>query len=304
MSNSINITFWGVRGSTPCANSENMHYGGNTTCVQIEVSGLDELLIFDCGTGFRNLGNALINSEEHLRGRIFITHPHWDHLQGFPFFKPFYDAQSWFRIYMPPQGGIGCSEILQGHMSKTFFPVSMDMLEADLDCESFQPGKKLFEGFTVDYMWATHTVPTAIYKISVGDKSIIFAPDNELMQDGREVSNKFDEQLRAFIHGADLLIHDAQFSREEYKAKIGWGHSAWEDVIDIAAQEKVKRLSLTHHDPDNDDETLSEIEAQVHSYVGSKFEEISLAKEGQTIRLPLTKADKVSVKGVQIRNNT
>lgn len=296
MSNAINIKFWGVRGSTPCANSENMHYGGNTTCAQIEVPGLDELLIFDCGTGFRNLGNVLLNSGEHLRGRIFITHPHWDHLQGFPFFKPFYDEQSWFRIYMPPQGDIGCKQILQGHMSNTFFPVSMDMLEADLDCETFQPGKKLFDGFTVDYIWATHTVPTAIYKISIGDKSIIFAPDNEIMQNGGKISEKFEKEFSAFIQGADLLIHDAQFSREEYKAKIGWGHSAWEDVVDIAAKANVKRLSLTHHDPDNDDDKLAEIEAQVRSYAGSKFEEVGLAKEGQTVSLPLTKANKVSIK--------
>lgn len=296
MNVTADIKFWGVRGSTPCANSENMQYGGNTTCAQIEIPGLDELLIFDCGTGFRNLGNALINSDTHLRGRIFITHPHWDHVQGFPFFKPFYDGQSWFRIYMPPQQDIGCKEILQGHMSNTFFPVSMEMLEADLDYETFQPGKKLFKGFEVEYMWATHTVPTAMYKISVGDIKIIFAPDNELMKDGEEKTAKFEERLRSFIHGADLLIHDAQFSRHEYKSRIGWGHSAWENVVDIAAEENVKRLSLTHHDPDNNDEALSEIEAKVRSYAGSKFEEISLAKEGQTIRLPLTKADKIVAK--------
>lgn len=197
---------------------------------------------------------------------------------------------------MPPQGDIGCKQILQGHMSNTFFPVSMDMLEADLDCETFQPGKKLFDGFTVDYIWATHTVPTAIYKISIGDKSIIFAPDNEIMQNGGKISEKFEKEFSAFIQGADLLIHDAQFSREEYKAKIGWGHSAWEDVVDIAAKANVKRLSLTHHDPDNDDDKLAEIEAQVRSYAGSKFEEVGLAKEGQTVSLPLTKANKVSIK--------
>jgi ribonuclease BN (tRNA processing enzyme) len=172
----------------------------------------------------------------------------------------------------------------------------MDMLEADLDCETFQLGKKLFDGFTVEYMWASHTVPTAIYKISVGNKSIIFAPDNELMEDKGDATEKFEKEFRSFIKGADLLIHDAQFSREEYRNKIGWGHSAWEDVVDIAAEENVKRLLLTHHDPDNDDDKLSEIEAIMHSNASSNFEEISLAKEGQTVSLPLTKADKVSVK--------
>lgn len=273
-----------------------MQYGGNTTCVQVEVSGSDELLIFDCGTGVRNLGNELMRTQAHLRGRIFITHPHWDHLQGFPFFKPFYDGSSWFRIYMPPQGDIGCKEILQGHMSNTFFPVSIDMLEADLDCETFQPGKKIFENYTVDYIWATHTVPTAIYKISIEGKSIVFAPDNELMKDDGEITKKFKEEFTSFIEGTDLLIHDSQFSRQDYEQKVGWGHSAWEDVVDIAAKANVKRLSLTHHDPDNDDEMLSEIEAQVYARAGSNFEEISLAKEGQTISLPITKADKIQVR--------
>jgi len=293
VSKSIDIKFWGVRGSTPCANSENMHYGGNTTCVQVSVSGLDELLIFDCGTGFRNLGNELIRSDDHHRGRVFITHPHWDHLQGFPFFKPFYDKASWFRIYMPPQGEIGCAEILNGHMSNTFFPVSMDMLEADLDCETFQPGEKLFESYTIEYMWATHTVPTAVYKIRAGDKSIIFCPDNELMQDDGLNTVKFQKAFRAFIHEADLLIHDGQFSRESYKSRIGWGHSAWEDVLELAVQENVERLILTHHDPDNDDEKLATIEEMMMEKAGSEFTELSLAKEGQTISLPLNKAIKV-----------
>lgn len=101
MAESVNIKFWGVRGSTPCANSENMLFGGNTTCFQIEADSLDELLIIDCGTGIRNLGNHLLNGSRRISGRIFITHPHWDHLQGFPFFKPFYKENSWFRVYLP-----------------------------------------------------------------------------------------------------------------------------------------------------------------------------------------------------------
>lgn len=293
MDNSIDIKFWGVRGSTPCANSENMYYGGNTMCVQIEISGSDELLIFDCGTGFRNLGNDLLNSGAAHKGRIFITHPHWDHLQGFPFFKPFYNKDCWFRIYLPPQGEIGCKEILSGHMSNTFFPVSMEMLEADLNCETFQPGKKLFEHYSIEYMWATHTIPTAIYKITVDETVIIFSPDNELMHDKSKETTQFQEDFRAFIHGADLLIHDAQFTSEQYKTRVGWGHSAWEDVLEIAKEEKVKRLCLTHHDPDNDDDKLAMIENEVMDQAGSSFESLNLAKEGQVVSLPRIKADKI-----------
>lgn len=286
MGSSIDIKFWGVRGSTPCANPENMRYGGNTTCVQVELPEAEELVIFDCGTGLRNLGNEINGDTDALRGRIFITHPHWDHLQGFPFFKPFYGVDNWFRIYMPPQGEIGCKEILQGHMSNTFFPVSMDMLEADLDCETIPIGKKIFEHYSLEYIWATHTVPTAIYKINVGDNSIVFCPDNELKSDNSQENESFLKTFREFIHGADVLIHDAQYSREQYKTRKNWGHSAWENVLDIAIEEDVKNLVLTHHDPDNDDNVLSAIEQQAQEKANGAIENVSLAKEGQIISLP------------------
>ncbi|WP_421773491.1 MBL fold metallo-hydrolase [Gracilimonas sp.] len=263
-----------------------MRYGGNTTCVQIQIKGHDELLILDSGTGFRNLGNELQGRGSSLRGRVFITHPHWDHLQGFPFFKPFYNGNNWFRIYLPPQGEIGCKEILQGHMSSTFFPVSIDMLEADLDCETFQPGKRDFDGYSVEYMWATHTVPTAMYRIRVKDKTIIFAPDNELMNDGTNESQQFREAFKEYIRGADVLIHDAQYSKKLYNQRVGWGHSAWETVAELAKEVNVKRLFLTHHDPDNSDDVLAKREEQIQDIYGASFERVCLAKEGQEIALP------------------
>lgn len=294
MKGSINIKFWGVRGSTPCANAENMTYGGNTTCVQVHIEGIDELLIFDAGTGFRNLGNELQSSGSYLKGRVFITHPHWDHLQGFPFFKPFYNGENWFRIYLPPQGEMGCEEILQGHMSSTFFPVSIDMFEADFHCETFQPGKRSFDGYSVEYMWATHTVPTAIYKITVDKRVIIFCPDNELMTDGSKESEKFRKEFKEFIKGCDVLIHDAQYDRDCYKERKGWGHSAWEDVSEIAKEAGVNRLYLTHHDPDKDDNVLADVEKVVKEKHGNNFKEICLAKEGQEIKLSLSEAKTIA----------
>jgi len=291
---SINIKFWGVRGSTPCANIENMTYGGNTTCVQVQIEGIEELLIFDAGTGFRNLGNELQSNGSSLKGRVFITHPHWDHLQGFPFFKPFYNGDNWFRIYLPPQGDMGCEEILQGHMSSTFFPVSIDMLEADLQCETFQPGKRSFENYSVEYMWATHTVPTAIYKLTVKDRVIVFCPDNELVADDSEEAKKFKEEFKDFIKGSDVLIHDAQYNRVSYQERIGWGHSAWEDVAELAAEANVDMLYLTHHDPDKNDDVLAEVDKIVLEKHGSDFTEISLAKEGQEIKLSIDKAKTIA----------
>jgi ribonuclease BN (tRNA processing enzyme) len=229
-----------------------------------------------------------------MKGRLFVTHPHWDHLQGFPFFKPFYQSENWFRIYLPPQGEMKCHEILQGHMSSTFFPVSMDMLEADLECETFQLGKRSFDGYSVEYMLATHTVPTAIYKLKVEERVIIFAPDNEIMKDGSETSKEFRERLLAFIQDADVLIHDAQYDQDSYVERKGWGHSAWEDVVEIANEANVGRLLLTHHDPDKNDDELAKVDKEIYEKHGSDFQEISLAKEGQEIKLPFTNAKKVT----------
>lgn len=287
MADSVNIKFWGVRGSTPCANTENMIFGGNTTCLQIEASTIDELLVIDCGTGLRNLGNHLVSHDKAIKGRIFVTHPHWDHLQGFPFFKPFYDERCWFRVYLPPQeDNVGCKEILQGHLSNTFFPVTIDMLHADMECETFDELDKIeFHGYTVDYMWAKHTVKTAIYRFHIGDKVIIIAPDNELPMDNSAASNAFIEEFRNFVSNADVLIHDAQFNNEQLKERFGWGHSSWERIIELAQGTGLKRLILTHHDPDSNDEYLANLDAHVKKRFGHYFDEIGFAKEGQIIRL-------------------
>jgi phosphoribosyl 1,2-cyclic phosphodiesterase len=279
VSDSVKIKFWGVRGSTPCANSENMVYGGNTTCFQITSTELQELLIIDCGTGLRNLGNHLIYHGEPLKGRVFVTHPHWDHLQGFPFFKPFYEDDSWFRVYLPPQEDLTCKEILQGHMSNTFFPVTIDMLNADMDCETFEPGVMSFEGYSVDYMWAKHTINTAMFRFKIGGKTIVVAPDNELPLDGAPNAEAFINEFQSFIQGADVLVHDAQYNHEQMKHRVGWGHSSWERVIELTKGCGVKKLILTHHDPDSSDEYLAALDNHVKEEFANDFELICFAKE-------------------------
>ena len=284
MSESIEIKFWGVRGSTPCPNIKNIKYGGNTTCFQISSSVIPELLIVDCGTGFRNLGNQLGENQD-LKGRIFITHPHWDHLQGFPFFKPFYIPGNGFRVYLPPQGEVGCKEILQGYMSNTFFPVAIGMFDADMDWETFYPCKINFEGYSVRCKWAKHTVQTAMFKFQILDKVIIFAPDNELPINDSEESKQIIAEFKEFVRDADVLIHDAQFNLDQHKERQGWGHSCWENVIDITKSLGIKKLFLTHHDPDSSDEYLSELETRIKKEHGDAFEELGFAKEGNSVSL-------------------
>lgn len=286
MESNIKIKLWGVRGSTPCANPENMRYGGNTSCIQISIPGMNELLIADCGTGFRNLGNELDSNGNSLMGRVFITHPHWDHLQGFPFFKPFYDTRNRFEVYMPPQDGIGCKEILQGHLSNTFFPVSIDMLESELDCITFEKEKLNFADYTVEFMWANHTVPTAIFKFNIEESVIVFAPDNELPVSVDSENKAFVDEFRAFVKGANVLIHDAQFTKEQHMERLGWGHSNWETVIELTKDLGIKRLCLSHHDPDHSDDTLDRINSKIASIKGTSYVEATVIQEGQEIYLP------------------
>lgn len=286
MDNELKIFFWGVRGSTPCANAHNMVFGGNTTCIQIELEGFNDLIVADCGTGVRNLGNELAEKTGSKQGRIFVTHPHWDHLQGFPFFKPFYNSKNYFQVYMPPQGDVGCKEILQGHLSDTFFPVSIDMLEADVDCLTFEEGILNFDAYSVEYMYAQHTVPTAIYKFTFGDRVIVFAPDNELPFVKNASNMAFIEKFRAFVKGVDVLIHDGQFNKEQHNERLGWGHSDWETVLETTKDLQIKNLFLTHHDPDSSDEILTKRNKKINSLYADCFEQVCLIKERQEIILP------------------
>lgn len=264
-----------------------MLFGGNTTCLQLTVPATGELLVFDCGTGFRNLGNLLANKKEALKGKIFITHPHWDHLQGFPFFKPFYKAQNRFHVYIPPQSSMSCREILQEHMVNSFFPITFDMMDAEITCETFEKTKKEFDGCSVEYMWMHHTIPTAAYKITCGGKTIIFAPDNELADNDAPETQKFLAEFEDFIRNADVLIHDAQYNPEQYARRRGWGHSSWLRVVEVAANAGVKQLFLSHHDPDSSDEYLSTLSQDIERRFSSQFRQITLVREGQEVILPL-----------------
>ena len=277
------ITFWGVRGSTPCANKKNMEYGGNTSCLEIDVPGTEEMLILDSGTGIRNLGNSIIDRPDEIRGRIFITHPHWDHIQGFPFFKPIYGSKNYFAIHMPDQGEEGeCKDILDGHLTKTFFPVTLDMIDANLEYVTQPQDRINYEHYEVEFILANHPVQTAVYKIHVDDKQIVYCPDNELGAIDEQES-VFQTRLKEFIQGVDLLIHDGQYNRKSYQEKEGWGHSAWEHVVKFAKAAEVKRLFITHHDPDSDDEKLLALDEYLRVEYGELFIEVGLAKEGEKI---------------------
>jgi phosphoribosyl 1,2-cyclic phosphodiesterase/ActR/RegA family two-component response regulator len=284
LSPSVEIEFFGVRGSTPCANKENMIYGGNTTCMEIRIPNTDELLILDSGSGIRNLGNKLMKQKKQLKGNIFITHPHWDHIQGFPFFKPIYVPQNQFTIHMPQQISGGCKEVLAGQMTYTYFPVTPEMLMAEIDYVTQASALQEYNGYKIEFMLANHPVTTAIYKIHIDGTVIIFCPDNELIPSEAEKQTPFYRHMKEFFRNADIVIHDAQYDRAGYGPRRNWGHSAWEEATELCAGLNVKHLYLTHHDPDSSDEHLKATDKKLGQYA-SHFHTLKMAREGMVHRV-------------------
>jgi phosphoribosyl 1,2-cyclic phosphodiesterase/CheY-like chemotaxis protein len=289
LGDAIQITFWGVRGSIPCPGSEFSQFGGNTTCVQIKVPAQKQLLILDAGTGIRNLGHLLQEEEEPVTGRVFITHPHWDHIQGFPFFKPLFSERNKFDVYMPQQITGSTKEVLVDQVSYTYSPITSQMFKAHLDYHAIKRDGQNFEGYSVRYISANHPVETAIYKFEIGRKKIVFSPDNELNtlenSSMRGKNLPYLKQFDAFVSEADVLIHNAQYDLEDYRTMENRGHSAWELVVERAKKNGVKHLILTHFGPEFTDEELMKVDEKVKKMARDSTMHAELAREGQTIHM-------------------
>jgi phosphoribosyl 1,2-cyclic phosphodiesterase len=238
---------------------------------------LGQVAILDAGSGIRNLGKDLIATGHQQVGTMFIalTHFHWDHIQGFPFFAPAYDPRRHFTISAFGRGGKAkdLKSIFAGQMQQEYFPVSLDQMGATFAFQ--EPGESFVYGPTRVISYKHHHPGGAYtYRIETGGKVLVFCTDIE-HADG------IDPNIVKLSTEADLLIHDAQYTPEELKHKKGWGHSSWEQAIEVARQAGVKRLALTHHDPDHNDEFLLRVEEECQRH----FPQVVLAREKMTIEL-------------------
>jgi phosphoribosyl 1,2-cyclic phosphodiesterase len=273
----MRIKFWGVRGSIPTPQPENLRYGGNTPCVEFRSEG-GSLLIVDCGTGMRVLGKSLMKEfgERPIRAHIFISHYHWDHIQGVPFFAPLYRKTNEFHFHSfnVPQDNI--EGTLQGQMARPYFPITMSAMLAPRHYTEIKPGPIEIDDFTVVARAINHPQGCLSFRVQNNGKAVVYATDNE------PGAPDFDRGIRDLARGADILVYDSQYSEEEIgKDKKGWGHSSWEEGVRICEDAGVKQLILFHHDPDSDDPMVDALQERARK----RFKNSSAAFEGLEITL-------------------
>lgn len=271
----LSVKFWGVRGSIACPSPRHVIYGGNTSC--LEVTAGDELIVLDAGTGIRDLGDSLMKRDVR-RAHLLLTHVHWDHINGFPFFAPGYSANRTFEIraaHLAPLGGVRA--VLSGQMGQPTFPVPLEAMRSKLEFQDFQAGDRFTPapGINVRTAVLNHPNGATGYRLEYGGKSLCYVTDTE------HVVGKPDQNVLGLIEGADLVIYDSTYTDEEFASKIGWGHSTWQEAVRLCRAAKAKKLAIFHHDPSHEDPFMASIEAEARA----SWENSIVAREGMQLDL-------------------
>ena len=254
----IEAVCWGTRGSIASPGPATAKYGGNTPCMEVRLDD-GRCFIFDAGTGIRPLGSSMMENGGSPDAIIFLTHFHWDHIQGFPFFLPLYNPAASLRIIGPKQLDVDVQTLFAGQMGPIYFPIPFEALAAKKVFGHLNGGTWEEDGFRVSAMRMKHPSFTVGYRISYGDTSLAYIPDNELAGENYDVAGDWRQDFVEFIGGVDVLIHDAMFTEDEYQSKHGWGHSTFRQALHLADEAGVKKLLFFHHDPQRTDDMLSEL---------------------------------------------
>ncbi len=306
----IRLTFWGVRGSIPCPGPKTVKYGGNTACIELRFDPADKLFIIDAGSGIRELGEKLIR-EDLKKGpidtKIFLTHTHWDHIMGFPFFVPIYIPGTHIEVYGPVTYEEDTLEKIVGDQLRyRYFPVRQSELAADIKYYQLKESEQEFEGgIKLRTKYLNHPILDLGYRFKYEGKVLCTAYDTEpfrnvfnmkpgdpnydeaVVKEGEAVAREENEKILRFFKDADILIHDAQYTYKEYiDSKLGWGHSPFEWAINAAHKAGVKKLILFHHDPLRSDDELDELLEKYRGLIRGKSDlEIDIAREGMTLEI-------------------
>lgn len=265
------LRFWGVRGSIPTPGPGTVYYGGNTSCVEVRVDG--QLIILDAGTGIRALGLALTDEfkDTPIDLTLLITHTHWDHIQGFPFFPVAYNPRNNIRVLAFEGARKSLEATLSSQMESPYFPISMQQMPGNITIEELKDKHFMVGAVKVEAMFTNHPGICACYKLTTRAGVIVYIPDNELFQrlrtsqaensaekgEAEAFARERDQRLCDFIREADVVMMDSQYDCDEYPRYVGWGHSCVDDAVSLAVDARVKHFFLFHHDPTHDDAKIN-----------------------------------------------
>ncbi len=305
----MKLRFWGVRGSIPCPGPQTVKYGGNSACLELRCEEIGKIIVIDAGTGIRELGNHLVRHDlQHgpLDIDLFLSHTHWDHIMGFPYFTPIYIPGTTLRVYGPVSfEDDPLQDVVGGQMKYRYFPVNVGELASTIDYIRLRedPGIDLGGGLTLGTKILNHPILALGYRFEYQGKVLCTCYDTEpfrnlfitdrnhpdydeaMAYEGALVAEEQNHVIEQFFAGADLLIHDAQYTEKEYAGKVGWGHSTYEQALTAAERAGVRRLAFFHHDPDRTDRQIDELADHYCQPGRYGAMEVFFAREGMTIDL-------------------
>ena len=287
-SRNLTVRFWGARGSIPSPALENMRYGGNTSCVELRCG--DQILILDAGSGLRPLGRALVERANGgpIKATLLLSHTHWDHIQGLPFFAPGYSAENRIRILGHHGWNLRLQNALVNQMSPAHFPVGLEQMRGLRAVEALAPGTTELDGFLIQTTELNHPGGCAGFRIETGAAALGYLPDHEpyrIENRQGEPVMRLHHELVEFIRGLDVLILDTQYTAAEYTGRVGWGHGCLPDSVQLAMEAGVRRLIMFHHDPSHGDEQIDQMLATARALVLGSGLAVDAATENETISL-------------------
>jgi phosphoribosyl 1,2-cyclic phosphodiesterase len=289
---SLTLTFWGTRGSIPTPGPSTVRYGGNTPCVELR-TGDDWLIILDAGTGIRELGRSLLErgNGKPITADIFLTHTHWDHIQGIPFFAPLFRQGNRFTIWGSRSLQTRIGRVLRDQMSPVVFPVSFEELAARVEFRELAEGRRSGQGYEVSAVAVRHPGGALGYRFSTGNaggRALVYVSDNELSSEARyDDVPGWRKKLVDFVRGASVLVHDTMYTATEYDSFVGWGHSTHDQAVELALDADVERLVLFHHRPERSDEEVDACVERCRAMVARRGRalEIIAAAEGMSLQV-------------------
>jgi phosphoribosyl 1,2-cyclic phosphodiesterase len=285
LASNIEMTFWGVRGTLPRPGPNTVRYGGNTSCVSLEFPR-GQLFVFDAGSGIKILADQLMARGGRLEGKVFISHPHWDHINTLPFFTPLYIPGNEFEILGSSHGSTTMKDLVSAQMDGVFFPITTREFGAKIDFTDLHEGSFDFGEITVDTMLLAHPGNCLGYRVRYDGRSICYITDNELFPASTEYySAEYEQRLLDFVRDSDALIMDTNYFDEEYESKVGWGHSCVSQVADFAHRSGAKTLYLFHHDHSHDDDAIDRKVELAQRLLQSSETKVVSPIEGEMITL-------------------